>query len=556
MPRRARQDSQSPTGAGRVANTAPPLPLLSAPQPLQARRIKKASELMPAKGEDGGALRAVVLEAPSVPTKEALQPLGACWEAGHRRAAENRLVGPYLQYKTVYDMQAGSRSASVSSVAAGGGGEPPAPPTAAVPTSTEDGGASLVFDSRFESGNLLRARRVTCAYKNKFQFPAAPATSEYELSLRLDTNTDGHVQWYYFSVENVQSAGQCVRFTIKGFKKSDSLYNYGMLPAVYSTKEANGPAHRGWCRDGSTEVCYYRTGDSYVDKNTRRKHFYALSFTHTFKHADDTCYFAYSVPYTYTDLRRDLLKLEAHPERRLFFRRRTLCTTFGDNECDLVTITGPSGDRAAVQARPAVVITARVHPGETVASFIMQGILDFLTGPSPEAEALRDTFVFKIVPMLNPDGVINGNYRCSLAGCDLNRRWGDASDVYHPTVHWTKQMVRACVRACGCVCAGREDGWAVHVHRLLLSMFPALSPSPVPQHCSVLLDIVALFSLSQRAKPPSSLAPPDYPSHLNILTYTRILRHLPSSVHVSFALLQSENVSLPFSQRLHRPPPH
>ncbi len=25
--------------------------------------------------------------------------------------------------------------------------------------------------------------------------------------------------------------------------------------------------------------------------------------------------------------------------------------------------------------------------------------------------------------MLNPDGVINGNYRCSLAGCDLNRRW-------------------------------------------------------------------------------------------------------------------------------------
>jgi hypothetical protein len=25
--------------------------------------------------------------------------------------------------------------------------------------------------------------------------------------------------------------------------------------------------------------------------------------------------------------------------------------------------------------------------------------------------------------MLNPDGVINGNYRCSLAGVDLNRRW-------------------------------------------------------------------------------------------------------------------------------------
>lgn len=34
---------------------------------------------------------------------------------------------------------------------------------------------------------------------------------------------------------------------------------------------------------------------------------------------------------------------------------------------------------------------------------------------------LRDKFVFKIIPMLNPDGVIVGNYRCSLAAVDLNR---------------------------------------------------------------------------------------------------------------------------------------
>ncbi len=39
----------------------------------------------------------------------------------------------------------------------------------------------------------------------------------------------------------------------------------------------------------------------------------------------------------------------------------------------------------------------------------------------PDAVALRDKYVFKIVPMLNPDGVITGNYRCSLGGYDLNR---------------------------------------------------------------------------------------------------------------------------------------
>ena len=42
---------------------------------------------------------------------------------------------------------------------------------------------------------------------------------------------------------------------------------------------------------------------------------------------------------------------------------------------------------------------------------MMKGVLDFLTDPDdPEAKLLRDMFVFKVVPMLNPDGVINGNY--------------------------------------------------------------------------------------------------------------------------------------------------
>jgi murein tripeptide amidase MpaA len=51
----------------------------------------------------------------------------------------------------------------------------------------------------------------------------------------------------------------------------------------------------------------------------------------------------------------------------------------------------------------------------------MEGFLEFIVGNEREAKVLRDTFVFKIVPMLNPDGVIVGNYRCSLTGLDLNR---------------------------------------------------------------------------------------------------------------------------------------
>lgn len=66
-------------------------------------------------------------------------------------------------------------------------------------------------------------------------------------------------------------------------------------------------------------------------------------------------------------------------------------------------------------------MTARVHPGESNASLIMHGFLDFITGQSDEAIDLRRKNVFKILPMINPDGVILGNYRTGLAGNDLNR---------------------------------------------------------------------------------------------------------------------------------------
>jgi murein tripeptide amidase MpaA len=74
---------------------------------------------------------------------------------------------------------------------------------------------------------------------------------------------------------------------------------------------------------------------------------------------------------------------------------------------------------------------------------MMRGLLYFLTDTTnEEAKMLRENFVFKIIPMLNPDGVINGNYRSSLAGCDLNRRWKTPSKVIHPTIYHVKKLVK------------------------------------------------------------------------------------------------------------------
>lgn len=101
------------------------------------------------------------------------------------------------------------------------------------------------------------------------------------------------------------------------------------------------------------------------------------------------------------------------------------------------------------QKKKAVVLTARVHPGETPSSWMMKGMLDFLTSDSSAARELRDKFIFKLVPMLNPDGVIVGNNRCSLTGRDLNRQYRTVIRETYPSIWYTKLMVRRLLEECG-----------------------------------------------------------------------------------------------------------
>jgi murein tripeptide amidase MpaA len=58
-----------------------------------------------------------------------------------------------------------------------------------------------------------------------------------------------------------------------------------------------------------------------------------------------------------------------------------------------------------------IIVSARVHPGEAQSSWVVQGFIKFLLSDDPVARQLRSQYIFKIVPMLNPDGVIYGNYR-------------------------------------------------------------------------------------------------------------------------------------------------
>jgi hypothetical protein len=332
---------------------------------------------------------------------------------------------------------------------------------------------SLTFDSEFESGNLHRV--------------VQRGDYNYDLFLRGDLHTAGHTQWFYFAVSNTHTPEEVeleakgeevspvtVSFNIVNLTKPDSLFNLGMRPVIYSCVDAS-TSGIGWVRAGSN-ISYYV--NSYPRNNTAGEgddSYYTLSFSIEFKHAKDTVLIAYSYPYTYSDYKHHINMILSRPNSSSIIKRAKLCTTLGGEACDLLVITnfdsekerigpvsveevdlniGKDGrDRErddsrkttrefrAAKLKPALFFSGRVHPGETPASWMMKGMLDFLTSASPKAQLLRQEFVIYIVPMLNPDGVIFGNNRCSLAGVDLNRQWKTPVRSLHPTVYYLKSFM-------------------------------------------------------------------------------------------------------------------
>ncbi|CAL8084789.1 unnamed protein product [Calicophoron daubneyi] len=187
-----------------------------------------------------------------------------------------------------------------------------------------------------------------------------------------------------------------------------------------------------WCRIPHKNVYYYRCPEH------RRN--YVMSFAFCFDREEDTYQFSYCYPYTYSMMQNylDALERKGYPH----FKRDLLGTTLQQRRLDLLTITHPRNiSHNSSAKRRTICVTARVHPGETPSSYVCQGFIDFMVSSHPVAEELRYHLVFKIVPMLNPDGVYLGNYRCSLMGFDLNRQWQDPSQWAHPTIYATKQLL-------------------------------------------------------------------------------------------------------------------
>lgn len=280
--------------------------------------------------------------------------------------------------------------------------------------------SGVVFDSEFECGNLSKVYRLS--------------EREYVLLLSNDTGND-YAYWYYFKV--ISRITGYIRFHLVNITRREELVEQGMKPVVWSENNPNS----GWGR--GTSCVNFRETSEFSEFLDHEGSYYTLSFSYNFS-CPDTVYFAYSFPYSYTML-RNYLKVVAS-ENKSTVKVRKLARTLLGNICEYLIITEDiltfNKNASNHSKKKAIFLSSRVHSGETPSSFVIQGLIDYLLSNKKEALLLRKSFVFYIIPMLNPDGVKTGNSRCSALGVDLNRRWVHPSKYMHPSIFYGKQLIR------------------------------------------------------------------------------------------------------------------
>jgi len=76
------------------------------------------------------------------------------------------------------------------------------------------------------------------------------------------------------------------------------------------------------------------------------------------------------------------------------------------------------------ESREVLFLVGRQHPPEISGAVAFFAFAETVLGDSDLAQQFRARFRVIAIPLLNPDGVVGGNWRHNLGGVDLNRDWG------------------------------------------------------------------------------------------------------------------------------------
>lgn len=230
----------------------------------------------------------------------------------------------------------------------------------------------------------------------------AENASAIELNLRKDSHAD-IAQWFYFRLQGARGE----RCSMRILNASDATYpdgwqNYQAV-ASYDRKH------------------WFRVPTSYDGK--------VVTIAHTPQY--DSVYYAYFEPYSW-ERHLDLL---ARAQMSATAQVQDLGNTVQGRDLNVVVIGDPA-------AQKKVWVIARQHPGESMAEWFAEGMIDTLLDQAqPLVQKLLRHAVFYIVPNMNPDGAYLGNLRTNAAGANLNREWMTPSTESSPEVWHVKNKI-------------------------------------------------------------------------------------------------------------------
>ncbi|XP_076174734.1 cytosolic carboxypeptidase-like protein 5 isoform X3 [Ptiloglossa arizonensis] len=328
----------------------------------------------------------------------------------------------------------------------------------------------FVFYNNFDSANLARVELVKVpetsekdgneAESKSCKSSTSEETTDYEFNLW--TKHDCHETqfqnnnrtWFYFGVK-ASAPGLYVKFNIVNLNKQVKMFSQGMCPVFKIV-----PGHLHWerIRERPTFSLDQKGND------------FILSFLYsTPENSKAITYIAFTYPFSYTDLQNYLRRVDARIAKRtitcaddVYYHKECAIKSLEGRRMDIITISSfhnISTEREERlnnmfpeknEERPfkfwnkkIIFISARVHPGETPSSFVFNGFLNFLLNREDQiAINLRRIYVFKLIPMLNPDGVARGHYRMDTRGVNLNRVYLNPSVKDHPTIYAARNLIR------------------------------------------------------------------------------------------------------------------
>jgi hypothetical protein len=228
-------------------------------------------------------------------------------------------------------------------------------------------------------------------------------------------NIGDQYYWFYFKLDNVLNKTVNIEL-------NNLIGNYrGTVHTVY---------------DNRTQPVY--SYDNIHWERIKRVNYttktHSFTFNETFK--NNQVWIAYAHPYTFSKEVEfiDLVRSKPNIKIAKIGNSREL------RDINLLTITDES---VSDSKKKVVFITALQHAGEYPGGFIVEGMVNYLLSEGPVPDEVRKKTIFKIVPMLNPDGIYHGMTRYNAANEDLNAEWDD--DITD-TIHAPVEPEVACVK--------------------------------------------------------------------------------------------------------------